>query len=62
MAHYEAAVELDDRVPDAHWGAAVAYEALGNAERKRRHAARFLELAPGSTLAPRAREMLSGLR
>jgi tetratricopeptide (TPR) repeat protein len=60
--HYEAAAEIDDKVADAHWGAAAAYDALGDAERRRLHAARFLALAPDSTLAPRAREMLGRFR
>jgi tetratricopeptide (TPR) repeat protein len=60
--HYEAALEIDDAMADAHWGAAVAYEALGDAAKKRAHAGRFLALAPDSALASSAKAMLSEAR
>jgi tetratricopeptide (TPR) repeat protein len=56
--HYEHAVRLDGNLPDAHWGAASAFEALGDRVKMRAHARRFVELAPESALAARARRML----
>jgi tetratricopeptide (TPR) repeat protein len=59
-AAYDAAVGLDDANADAHWGAATAYVAVGKSDIASRHAQRFLELAPRSALAPRARAIASG--
>jgi tetratricopeptide (TPR) repeat protein len=58
-ALYEKAVALDERNADAHWGAAISYDELGDRNRRRAHALRFIELAPQSALVPRAREMLT---
>ena len=57
--HYKHAVRLREDLPDAHWGAASAFQALGDRGAMRTHAARFLALAPDSTLVPRARAMLA---
>jgi tetratricopeptide (TPR) repeat protein len=54
---YDAALAIDGNSADAHWGAATSYSALGNREVARMHALRFLELAPSSALAPRARQI-----
>jgi tetratricopeptide (TPR) repeat protein len=57
-ALYEQAVALDEKNADAHWGAALSYQELGDHARKSQHARRFIQLAPQSALVPRAREML----
>lgn len=56
--HYEQALRIDADLADAHWGAATAFERLGNRKKLRAHLRRFLELAPTSALAWRARRML----
>ncbi len=58
LAEYETAIRLDAKDADAHWGAAVVCDELGARDKLRTYAARFLELAPDSALAPRARQML----
>jgi tetratricopeptide (TPR) repeat protein len=58
VGFFEKALEIDEHNPDAHWGAAIAYQALGENDRMRAHARRFLELAPNSMLAGEAAKML----
>ena len=58
LAEYETAIRLDAKDADAHWGAAVVCDELGARDKLRTYAARFLELAPDSALAPRARQLL----
>jgi Tfp pilus assembly protein PilF len=57
---YEGAINQEPSNADAHWGAAVAYDALRERAKSREHAEHFLALAPQSALAPRARELSTG--
>ncbi len=56
---YERALEVNPQLADAHWGAAIAHEALGNGPRMREHAQRFVDMAPTSHLVPRALAMIN---
>lgn len=55
---FERAVSREPDDPDAHWGAAIAYEAQRKMDPARQHAKRFLALAPNSNLAEMAREII----
>jgi tetratricopeptide (TPR) repeat protein len=55
---YERAVAIDETNPDAHWGLAFTYQTLGDKDKMRLHAKRFLVLAPNSMLASHAAKML----
>jgi tetratricopeptide (TPR) repeat protein len=58
VALYEKALVIDEKNADAHWGAAMSYEALGEPDKMRAHAARFVALAPSSQWIPLAKKML----
>ncbi len=57
---YEKALAIVERNADAHWGAALAWDRAGVAQKARPHAKRFVELAPTSEWAPAARAMANG--
>lgn len=59
---YRRAAEYAPDSPDAHWGLAVTYDALGQAADAVREFEEFLRLAPRSGFAPNARARLAELR
>ncbi len=54
---YLRAIQLRETLGNAHWGAATSFEMLGERDRMRAYAIRFLVLRPESPYAPAARTM-----
>lgn len=57
--YYARALEMEPDQPDAHWGMALASQGLHHPDQALEHLRRFLELAPRSSLAATAEQMIA---
>ena len=60
--YYERVLAVDGNLADGYWGLATSQYELKRNEQALRHYQRFLELAPKSNLADRARDRIAELR